>query len=159
MKRFIAAGVVFLLSGGTALAQPFSKAPLPSPLGEWRVKDGTADIRIVECGGALWGVIAWTKTPPGTDDSNPDPALRGRSVLWMPILINMQPAGGRWEGRVYNAENGQTYSSNISLVTPDVLKIEGCVFGGLICGGEDWTRVPLPKGSPPDQLVCSRLPR
>ncbi len=151
MKRFIAAGVVCLLSGGTALAQ--------SPLGEWRVKDGTADIRVVQCDGALWGVIAWTKTPPGTDDNNPDPALRGRSVLWMPILMNMQPADSRWEGSVYNAENGQTYSSNISLVSPDVLKIEGCVFGGLICGGEDWTRVPLPKGSPSDQLVCSRLPR
>ena len=156
MKRFIAAGAVFLLWAGTALAQ----SPVgQSPLGEWRVKDGTADIRIVQCDGALWGVIAWTKTPPGTDDNNPDPALRGRSVLGMPILINMQPAGDRWEGQVYNAENGQTYSSNISLVTPDVLKIEGCVLGGLICGGEDWTRVPLPKGSPKDQVACSRLPR
>ena len=48
---------------------------------------------------------------------------------------------GLWEGEVYNAENGQTYSSRISLTAPDVLRIEGCVFAGLICGGESWTRV------------------
>jgi len=151
MKRFIAATAVCLLTAGAALAQ--------SPLGEWRVKEGTADIRIVQCNSGLWGVIAWTKGPPGTDENNPDPALRNRSLMWMPILINMQPANGRWEGQVYNAENGQTYTSYISLLSPDVLKIEGCVLGGLICGGEDWTRVPLPKGSPKDQAVCSGLPK
>jgi uncharacterized protein (DUF2147 family) len=151
MKRFIAAAVIGLLPVGSALAQ--------SPLGEWRVKEGTADIRIVQCNGGLWGVIAWTKGTPGTDDNNPDPALRTRSLLGMPILINMQQSGDRWEGQVYNAENGQTYTSYISLRSPDVLQIEGCVLGGLICGGEDWTRVPLPKGSPKDQAVCSGLPK
>jgi uncharacterized protein (DUF2147 family) len=151
MKRLVAAGVACILPVSAALAQ--------SPLGEWRVQEGTADIRIVKCGGGLWGVIAWTKGPAGTDENNPDPALRNRSIMGMPILINMQPTGDRWQGQVYNAENGQTYTSYISLRSPDVLQIEGCVLGGLICGGEDWTRVPLPKGAPSDQAVCSRLPK
>ncbi len=151
MRRFMAAGLLSLLSMGAASAQ--------TPAGDWLVQDGTAAIRIVQCGGAFWGVISWTKGPPGTDGNNPNPALRSRSVLGMPILINMRPGSGRWDGEVYNAQDGSTYTSHISLVTPDTLKIEGCVFGGLICGGENWTRVPLPKGSPSDHAVCSGLPK
>lgn len=151
MRRLLTAGILSLISAGTALAQ--------SPLGEWRVKDGTANIRIVQCGDALWGVIAWTKGTPGKDENNPDPALRNRSVIGMPILINMRQSGDSWKGQVYNAEDGETYNSHIRLVSADVLSIEGCVLGGFICGGENWTRVPLPKGSPSDHEVCSRLPK
>ena len=147
VKQFMTAAMLSLCSIGAASAQ--------SPVGEWVVQDGTAHIRIVSCGSALWGVINWTKGPPGKDENNPDPAKRTRSVMGMPILINMKPAEQQWEGEVYNAQNGGTYSSNITLKSPDVLRIEGCVFGGLICGGEDWTRVPLTKGAPSDQAVCS----
>ena len=31
-----------------------------------------------------------------------------------------------------------SYASNISVLGPDTLKVEGCV--GAICGGENWTR-------------------
>jgi uncharacterized protein (DUF2147 family) len=159
MKRFITAGLATFLSAGTALAQSPAAAQARSPIGEWQVRDGTAHIRIANCGHALWGVISWTKGEPGKDVNNPDPSLRDRSVMGMPILINMQPSGSRWDGQVYNAEDGETYKSHISLVSPDVLSIEGCVLGGLICGGENWTRVPLPKSGPSDQAVCSRLPK
>lgn len=157
MKRLIAAGIACLIPAGAALAQPAS----PSPTGEWRVKDGTADIRVVDCGGALWGVIAWTAGPANntdTDKNNPDPALRNRPVMGLPILINMRPSEGRWQGSVYNAENGKTYDANISLVSPDVLQIEGCVLG-FLCGGENWTRQPMPKGAPADKAVCAKLPK
>jgi uncharacterized protein (DUF2147 family) len=61
----------------------------------------------------------------------------------MPVLIDMKPAkNDHWEGQAYNPTDGRTYSSNISLKSSDVLRIEGCVFGGLLCGGEDWTRAP-----------------
>jgi uncharacterized protein (DUF2147 family) len=147
VKRLMTAAMLSLCSIGMASAQ--------SPLGEWAVHDGTAHIRIVACGNALWGVINWTKGPPGKDENNPDPAKRDRSVMGMPILINMKREEQQWAGQVYNAQDGETYSSYISLRSPDVLRIEGCVFGGLICGGEDWTRVPLSKGAPSDQAVCS----
>lgn len=149
MKTVIAAGILSLFSIGAAAAQ--------SPVGEWLVEDGTAHIRVLPCGGALWGVIAWTKGAPGTDEHNPDPAKRSRSVLGIPILLNMKPAGSRWDGEVYNAENGETYTSHISLVSGDVLRIEGCVMGGFICGGENWKRVPPTKTGPTDQDVCSRV--
>ncbi len=152
MRRFMAAGLLSLFSMGAAFAQA-------TPAGDWLVEDGTAHIRIVQCGGAYWGVISWTKGAPGKDENNPNAALRNRSVLGIPILIDMRPAGNRWEGQVYNAQDGSTYKSNISLLSADTLRIEGCVLGGFICGGEKWTRVALPKNAPSDQAVCSGLPK
>src|SRR5436190_2201490 len=95
------------------------------PVGEWLVADGTAKIRIAPCANALWGVISWTREP-GVDGQNPDPEKRNRSVLGLPILRSMRPVGpNRWEGEVYNAQNGKMYSANIALVSDDVLKIQG----------------------------------
>ncbi len=163
MKTLLIVAVFSVCSAGAALAQPAKKpaAPTPaqaaanSPLGEWAVENGQAHIRIASCATGLWGVISWTSGPAGTDEHNPDPAKRSRSMLGVPILINMQPGKNQWSGSVYNAEDGETYNSNISLTAPDRLRIEGCVFGGLICGGETWTRAPLPKDAPSDQTVCS----
>jgi uncharacterized protein (DUF2147 family) len=151
MRKFILAGLVSLASMTAAMAQ--------SPTGEWLVGDGTARIRVVSCSGSLWGVISWTKDAPGKDENNPDPAKRDRSVMGMPILIDMKPNGDQWDGEVYNAENGETYTSHISLTSADVLKIQGCVFGGLLCGGENWTRVQAAKKGQSDQEVCSRISR
>jgi uncharacterized protein (DUF2147 family) len=137
LKRSFFSAILLAAAAGPVLA-----APAPDPAGEWLVADGTARIRIAPCNGALWGVIAWTKEPGGVDENNPDPAKRDRPIVGLPILLNMKKAAAnRWEGNVYNAENGKTYSSSISLASANVLKIQGCVFGGLFCGGEDWTRV------------------
>jgi len=113
----------------------------------------------VNCAGALWGVIAGTiggASNTDTDKNNPDPALRNRPIMGLPILIDMRPSQGRWTGRVYNAENGKTYDANIGLVSGNVLHIEGCVLG-FLCGGENWTRQPSPKGATSDRDVCSQL--
>jgi len=160
VKPLLIAAMFGVCSAGAAMAQPPASSALPqppSPIGEWAVENGAAHIRIVPCGTGLWGVISWTKGPPGIDENNPDPAKRTRSMMGVPILINMQPGQNQWDGEVYNAENGQTYTSNIALVSADQLRIEGCVLGGLICGGETWTRSPLPKDAPADQAVCSGL--
>jgi uncharacterized protein (DUF2147 family) len=52
----------------------------------------------------------------------------------------MQPSGpNKWSGRIYNADDGSTYASSVSVAGPDTLRVEGCV--GALCGGESWTRV------------------
>jgi uncharacterized protein (DUF2147 family) len=150
-----------LQAGGAAAADP-------RPIGEWRTANGRANIRIVDCDGVLWGVISWEKDP-GVDSENPDPTRRDRPILGLPILRAMKPTRpGLWEGEVYNAENGKTYASRISLTAADVLRIEGCVLG-FLCGGEDWSRVkadgppPPPAPSPgagkqdPPQVACSEI--
>jgi uncharacterized protein (DUF2147 family) len=44
----------------------------------------------------------------------------------------------KWSGEIYNADDGKSYHSNISLSGADALRVEGCV--GPLCGGETWTR-------------------
>ena len=121
------------------IAAPAASDP-KSPIGEWITEDGEGRVRIIACGQALCGVVAGGN-PNDTDRHNPDPAKRNRPVDGMSVLIDMKPAkNNHWEGQIYNAKNGKTYASNISLKSADVLRVEGCVFGGLFCGGQDWTR-------------------
>jgi uncharacterized protein (DUF2147 family) len=119
-----------------------STAALADPVGEWRVADGTATIRIHRCGTALCGNVATTDSAPGKDIRNPDPAKRNRSVLGMEVLINMRPYGRNvWAGTSYDADDGQYYSTQISLDGESALKISGCAPGGGPCGSQIWSRV------------------
>lgn len=115
------------------------------PTGDWRVADGVAHIRVAECNGAMWGAVIWEKEAGGLDEHNPDASKRNRPTLGIPILINMKkkPTADQWEGEVYNANDGKTYSSTIKPVGSDKLEIKGCVLG-FLCGGETWTRIAGP---------------
>jgi uncharacterized protein (DUF2147 family) len=111
-----------------------------SPIGEWITEGGEGRVRISACGQALCGVVAGG-SPDDTDRHNPDPAKRNRPLDGMTVLIDMKPAKtNRWEGQIYNVKDGRTYASNISLKSADVLRVEGCAFGGWFCGGQNWTR-------------------
>ncbi len=75
----------------------------------------------------MWGVVAWEKTPGGKDKNNPDASKQSRPTLGMPILIEMKKKAGvdAWEGQVYNAKDGQLYSSTIKPIGTDQLEIQG----------------------------------
>jgi uncharacterized protein (DUF2147 family) len=148
MKRIelgVASLALMALSALSALAAD------PTPTGEWAVEDGIAHIRVENCGGQLWGTVSWEKDS-GVDDKNPDAAKRNRPTLGMPVLLAMkQTQPNRWEGQIYNSDNGKTYSGNISLASPDMLRVEGCLLG-FLCGGQNWPRVkpePRPAGARP----------
>ena len=42
--------------------------------------------------------------------------------------------------QVYNAEDGKTYSGNLTFTGGNTLKLQGCALGGLICKGQTWTK-------------------
>ena len=154
---------------GLVLATGSYSALAADPTGDWRVADGVANIRVAQCNGNMWGVVAWEKVPGGKDSRNPDPAKQGRATLGMPILLAMKkkPGVDAWEGQVYNAKDGQNYSATITPVGNDQLEIKGCVLG-FLCGGETWTRVgpPIPsnvansmaKGAPKTVGVAPKTP-
>jgi len=136
------------------LPLPASATPDASPIGEWQVEDGKAHIRILLCENSLWGFIDWLEDP-DTDNNNPDTAKRNRSLLGLPILKSMQLKESRWEGEMYNTDNGRTYNGNIHLTSADALYIEGCVLGGWICGGEQWKRIHTDSSSKGDDALCA----
>lgn len=114
--------------------------------GIWLTQAGDAKVRVSKCGGGICGVVVWLREPtdPATgrtqvDDKNPNPSLARRPMIGLPLFSGMPASGpNRWSGRIYNADDGSSYASNISLSGPDTLKVEGCV--GALCGGESWTR-------------------
>jgi uncharacterized protein (DUF2147 family) len=114
--------------------------------GIWLTQAGDAKVRVSKCGGGICGVIVWLKDPinPGTgkpqvDDKNHNPSLAQRPMIGLPLFSGMQPTGpSKWSGQIYNADDGNSYASNVSLIGPDSLKVEGCV--GALCGGETWSR-------------------
>lgn len=143
-----------ILAGG--FFATLTPALAADPTGDWRVADGVANIRVAQCNGSMWGVVAWEKAPGGHDTNNPDVSKKNRPTLGMPILIDMKknPTADQWEGQVYNAKDGQLYSSTITPSGTDQLEIKGCVMG-FLCGGETWTRVGPPIPSSPVNNVAS----
>src|ERR1700704_5316446 len=141
-RRIVFSGLFFATGLTSALAA--------DPTGDWRVADGVANIRVAQCNGSIWGAGAWELTPGGKDIHNPDASKQSRPTLGMPILIDMKKKAGAdaWEGQVYNAKDGQFYSSTIKPIGSDQMEIQGCVLG-FLCGGETWTRVAPPIPSSP----------
>jgi uncharacterized protein (DUF2147 family) len=142
------------------LASGLASAEAADPTGDWRVADGVANIRVAQCNGSMWGVVAWEKEPGGHDTNNPDVSKKSRPTLGMPILIDMKKKAGadQWEGQVYNAKDGQLYSSTITPTGVDQLEIKGCVLG-FLCGGETWTRVAPPIPSSPANSMAKGAPK
>jgi uncharacterized protein (DUF2147 family) len=151
MRKVVYSGIILATGLAPALAL--------DPTGDWKVADGVANIRVAQCNGSMWGAVAWEQTPGGRDIHNPDVSKQNRPSLGMPILIDMKkkPGTDTWEGQVYNAKDGQFYSSTIKPVDPDHLEIQGCVLG-FLCGGETWTRVAGPIPSSPANSMAKGGP-
>jgi uncharacterized protein (DUF2147 family) len=96
-----------------------------SPVGVWMTEEKEGKVRIEPCGANLCGYSVDAK-------SN----LNGEQVL-----INMrQSRDQKWSGRILDPNTGSTYDSTIAL-KGDTLRVQGCAFGGMFCGGQTWTRV------------------
>jgi uncharacterized protein (DUF2147 family) len=130
-----------------AFALPATSAMAAADVsGIWLTQAGDAKVRVSKCGSGICGVIVWLKDPtnratrkPEVDDKNPDPALAKRPMIGLPLFGGMRATGpGKWSGNIYNADDGNSYASTVSLSDPDALRVEGCV--GVLCGGETWTR-------------------
>jgi len=114
--------------------------------GIWLTQAGDARVKISKCGGGICGNVVWLREPhdtatgqPATDSKNPNPALARRPMIGLPLFSGMQPSGpNKWSGQIYNADDGSTYASSVTVISADSLRVEGCV--GALCGGETWTR-------------------
>ncbi|HMA73734.1 MAG TPA: DUF2147 domain-containing protein [Xanthobacteraceae bacterium] len=113
--------------------------------GLWQHKGGT--LRLRNCGDGVCGTIASvnphldpaTGQPP-TDKKNADPNLRRRPLVGLSVVMGMHPSGpGKWTGRLYNVEDGNTYTGSLIELGPDTIRLEGCAL--FFCGGENLTRI------------------
>ena len=108
-------------------AAPATSTPSPanSPLGVWLTEEKECKVRIEQCGPNLCGYSVDKKSNQNGEQ----------------VLINMKPGKDKWSGRILDPTSGSTYDSTIALKGTDSLRVQGCAFGGVFCGGQTWTRV------------------
>ena len=100
--------------------------PANSPLGVWLTEQKEGQIRIEQCGANLCGYAVDAKSSQNREQ----------------ILINMKPdKDSKWSGRIFDPKSGSTYDSTIALKGSDSLRVQGCAFGGMFCGGQTWSRL------------------
>ncbi|WP_298243564.1 DUF2147 domain-containing protein [uncultured Bradyrhizobium sp.] len=102
---------------------PVAAAPVAapnSPIGVWATEENKGNVRVEQCGANLCGYAEKTNER---------------------ILINMKPEGSKWSGRIHDPNSGRNYDSTIAMKGPNAMRVQGCAFGGMFCGGQTWTRV------------------
>jgi uncharacterized protein (DUF2147 family) len=108
-----------------APASPATQAA-DTPLGVWLTEEKEGKVRIEQCGANLCGYSVDTKSNQNGEQ----------------VLINMKPGKeAKWTGRILDPNTGSTYDSTIALKGSDTLRVQGCAFGGMFCGGQTWSRV------------------
>ena len=118
------------------------------PKGLWRAQDG-AHVKVGPCGGAMCATIAALRSAvdpetgrPWTDKNNPEAyrrsaAARLSASLFFMVWCRMDQ--GRWSGRLYNIDNGNSYAGHLLELGPATIRVEGCAID--ICGGQNMTRI------------------
>jgi uncharacterized protein (DUF2147 family) len=102
---------------------PVAAAPAPAPttpLGIWATEENKGNVRIEPCGQNLCGY-----------------AVKSGER----ILINMKPQETKWTGQIHDPDSGRNYDSTIAMKGANSLRVQGCAFGGMFCGGQTWKRV------------------
>jgi uncharacterized protein (DUF2147 family) len=101
---------------------PVAAAPVAAPttpLGIWATEENKGNIRVEQCGQNLCGYAVNTGEK---------------------ILVDMRPSETKWVGEIHDPDSGRNYDSTIAMKGPNTLRVQGCAFGGMFCGGQIWKR-------------------
>src|SRR3990172_1800452 len=94
------------LAGAPASAQKAEDA-----IGVWLHPDNGSNVEFYKCGESVCGKIVKVVDGQKTDDKNPDAAKRNRPIVGLVIMQGAKKTGdNKWSGKLYNRENGSTYS-------------------------------------------------
>lgn len=138
------------ITGFALLAVPsLAEAAPRDPSGTWLTQDGKARIRVEKCGPTntnICGYAVWLKTPlndegkPRVDFRNPDPKKRDRASLGHQVIMGLKAnSEGKYEGKIYNAEDGKYYDVTLWSEGPGDLTVRGCLVS-FLCMSQSWTQ-------------------
>jgi uncharacterized protein (DUF2147 family) len=91
-----------------------------TPIGVWATEENKGNVRVEPCGPNLCGYAEKTGEK---------------------ILINMKASNSKWTGRIHDPDSGRDYDSTIAMKGANAMRVQGCAFGGMFCGGQTWKRV------------------
>ncbi len=150
-----------VILAATAAAAPPAQAD--AVLGLWATAptdNGFAHVEVTrDEAGTFSGTIVWLSQPdyppddpggmggqPKVDRENPDPSLRKRPILGLPMLQGFTWAGkNEWKGgTIYDPESGKTYKAWMRLQKDGSLKVRGYIGVSLLGRTTVWTRAEQP---------------
>jgi len=141
----------FCLALGQNSATDAQTSSQDSPAGRWKTVDDTTGkvkslVVIWEENGRLYGRIEKLVDP---DPQDPDPRcercegeLKGKPLLGLRILWNLQKDGDEWSGgKILDPDNGKVYKCHIALEHDGKkLKVRGFIGFSLLGRTQHWLR-------------------
>lgn len=132
-----------LIVAASALATATPAIAAESITGRWITQDKDAVVAISKCGASYCGRVAkFLVTPPEgasqRDINNPNPKLKKRKILGLPVLSGFKEEKTLWRGRIYDPNTGKTYRSIVRRKSATKLEVKGCI--GPFCQTQIWTR-------------------
>src|SRR5579872_2636524 len=123
-----------------ALGLPSASLADPlTPLGRWITASGNVEVAIQPCGRVLCGLVTRVFANHSMQSSGPSKAPPAK--VGLQVLSDVRSAGaGRWVGRVYNRERGQTYDCEFSLDGPDALVVHPYILLPIFGQTQIWRR-------------------
>jgi uncharacterized protein (DUF2147 family) len=133
-----------LLTSAALLALPAAAAPpqgAPGWSGVWRNPSNSVRIRAQPCGrgrdAGMCGTVIWA-----SPKARADVAARGGRLIGAQLFRDFyREDDGLWHGEVYVPDLDKTFSGTLTQRGRDTLVGEGCLFAGLGCRTQTWTRV------------------
>jgi hypothetical protein len=105
-----------ILPAALLLAAPSVRAQGGEPSGIWQNRRETPGCVSANAPRNLRGHRRATRADrsrhrqAASDDKNPNPALKKRPIIGLPLFSGMHPTGpGKWSGTIYNADDGSSY--------------------------------------------------
>ena len=137
-----------LLAVSLVVAATSRQALAADPQGVWLTEGKDAALTITRCDSQLCGRIIWLESAtdrsgsPRLDQNNPDPAKQTQPICGLIVMTGLKPSGpNTWDGRVYNPQDGKTYSGNITVLSDTTLKLRAYIGLPIFGKSQTWTRV------------------
>lgn len=129
------------LAAALAIAAAAATGPIE---GHWLNPEKSVLIRLAPCGEAMCGTVTWAS------EKAKSAARKGVDQLVGARLLTdfHRNARGQWRGRIFVPDHNMHVSGRIQPLAADKLKVSGCMFAGMLCGTQVWTRTDeaVPRG-------------
>lgn len=129
--------IIFTIAA-MALASAPAFASAQALEGQWTNHKKNVVVQVERCGAAYCGrVVQASAKAQENARKGGTPKLVGTQ-----ILTGLKPiGGGKFRGRAFVPKRNVHATATVRQLSNDVMQVQGCVLGGLLCDNEKWTRV------------------
>ena len=122
----------------SSLALAAAPAQAQALEGKWTNYKKNVVVEVERCGAAYCGRVVQASA------KAQEKARKGGTprLIGTQILTGLKPIGdGKFRGRAFVPKRNLHATATVRQINANVMQVQGCVLGGLLCDSEKWTRV------------------